>query len=91
MRIRCECGREFLTRDHDRTISFAPEAVVGPLGPDEVRNVVELSEAHACPHCGKGRYFAVVLELTHLTAEDLEEIERFMLRFYDRGGRATSA
>ncbi len=87
MRIRCECGREFVTPEHDEAVSFANHAVVGPLGPTHVRNRVDLSEAHVCPHCEKGLYFIMTIELTHMADEDRQEFERFMLRYYQRGAR----
>jgi hypothetical protein len=86
MRIRCECGRDFVTPDHEETVAFTSRAVVGPLGPDHVRDEVVLSRAHTCPHCEKGLYSVIALELTHLSDEDKAEFERFMLRFYRRGG-----
>ena len=88
MRIRCECCREFITVDHDESVNFGSEAVVGPLGPDEVRQVVSFSEGHTCPHCEKGRFFVATVELTHLTADELKDLERFLLRFQQRVERA---
>jgi hypothetical protein len=89
MRIRCECGREFVTPEHDEAVNFAKQAVVGPLGPTHVRNRIDLSEAHTCPHCGKNLYFVMTIELTHMSTDEKHEFERFMLRYYQRGARVT--
>ena len=89
MRIRCECGLEFTTSDHDDLWDFGRESVVGPLGPDEVRDQVIVSRAHVCPHCLQGQYFTIALELSHLTSAERDELERFMLRYYKQSGRRT--
>jgi hypothetical protein len=89
MRIRCECGLEFTTPDHDEVVDFSEDAVVGPLGPDHVRDLVAVSRAHVCPHCLQGQYFSIALELTHLTAAERDEFERFMLKYYHRSSRRT--
>ena len=82
MKIRCECGCEFTTPDHDDVINFSSEAVVGPLGPDTVRDQVVVSENQACPDCKSGRYITVTLEMTHLEPEQRAEFEQFMLRLH---------
>ena len=89
MRIRCECGLEFTTDDHDEVKDFADAPVVGPLGPDDVRDQVVVSRAHVCPHCHQGQYFTIALELTHLSPSERDDFERFMLRYYKRSGKRT--
>ncbi len=89
MRIRCECGLEFTTSNHDEVVDFSEEGVVGPLGPDTVRDQVLISQAQVCPHCHQGQYFTVALELSHLTVEEREDFERFMLRYYRKNSKGT--
>lgn len=89
MRIRCECGLEFKTSDHDEVVDFGEASVVGPLGPDNVRDAITVSRAHVCPHCLQGQYFTLALELTHLTTAERDEFERFMLKYYRKSSRRT--
>ena len=80
MKITCECGHGFTTSDHENTVSFAAEGVVGALGPDEVRSDLHISAAHGCPSCGKGRYVVIALNATRFTPTERRELETLLLR-----------
>jgi hypothetical protein len=80
MKIRCACGHEFETPDHDEAINFAVDPVVGPLGPGTVQDTVLVSRAYDCPHCLEARYSVVAVELAQLKTEERLELERFLLR-----------
>jgi hypothetical protein len=80
MRIRCHCGHEFVTEDHDEIVDFSPEAVVGPLGPDQTRQRAVLSAGAECKACGTRRFSVATIELSDLTIEEKAALERLMMR-----------